>query len=132
MTGGCWWSRDIAAVHQQHFFSFQLALPNGRAEEKKFVEDSAARPVCRMKKLMKLIYEWSMKGWLFRNLNLVCFFLLLWLVGYGRCQRQGLRQEKKTEEKKQIKFNEGRKISLWVKWMNGAPSHSTKRNFFNY
>ena len=104
MTGGCWWSRDIAAVHQQHFFSFQLALPNGRAEEKKFVEDSAAQPVCRMKKLMELIYEWSMKGWIgqlnkqseiksneFHNwfiwlIRLVwlewnCFFLLLWLGG---------------------------------------------------
>jgi len=42
MTGGCWWSRDIAAAQQQHFFSFQLVLPNGRAEEKKFVEGSAA------------------------------------------------------------------------------------------
>ena len=38
----------IAAAQQQHFFSFQLVLPNGRAEEKKFVEGSAARPVSRM------------------------------------------------------------------------------------
>ena len=67
MTGGCWWSRDIAAVHQQHFFSFQLALPNGRAEEKKFVEDSAAQPLIKRKVYFSFIEGWLLKE---RNENL--------------------------------------------------------------
>jgi len=61
----------------------------------------AARPVSRMKKLMELIYEWSLKGrCLMDGIDLLFAFFLL--VGYGRCPRQGLRQKEANKAKKQI------------------------------
>ena len=44
-----WTAEDeLAARHQQHFFSFRPALPNGPDEEKKFVAAGAALCVLRM------------------------------------------------------------------------------------
>ena len=132
----------IAAAQQQHFFSFQLVLPNGRAEEKKFVEGSAARPVSRMNEIHEAWRGAAASPTTNQQSNQInfhicwfdgvdwwscgiCWFVWLccfWLrAGYGRWHRQWLRPEEKTNKQSQMKQTNGAEsIDLWMEWLRMA------------
>ena len=95
-----------AAAQQQHFFSFQLVLPNGRAEEKKFVEGSAAPSQTANWKFAELFGAECLMGW---NVFLLAVFAAG--GGYGRCSAMGSAKGKTNarRERHEIQSNKHRR-----------------------
>ena len=84
----------------------------------------AAQPLIKKDKFY--LFYWRLVG----ERTMKSFLLFLELVGYGRCQRQGLRQEEKTKKKwlnewvspqrKEVKSTKQRQAAIDEEWINGA------------
>ena len=123
--------KDVWAISSQpstnQSFLFSSFFLMGELKKRWLLRLMAARPVSRMKKLMELIYEWSLKGrweseprknfsfWLSEGgrsavIEEIDWFVFGFIGGLWAARRQWLRQKEANKDRKSInEFNEGRK-----------------------